>query len=524
MKYFTFALFLYTLLCTLIVCQLRVPSRHYIPNVYGNFESQLNDYATNQRNEIPEDNVIKHIYFFEPKPQDEQTRVRIRFPPAKKKALVIFIKAPETQIVPEIILPRPSEERTLIYVLSKKLEPLASVTIPSRLVSPIRRKPEVYYISYRDLRHAQKLVAESLKGQGGGTAIPSHSDENSFINALVEPSNRLTGNDFDNPQKSVGTYVYNDLKIQETRLTGIMNCSILLILVLTLGLGRSDVSHLKSLSGSYLPTSNIGVVTHLGGGAGGHFGTSGIYNTVGATDGSLESGGLGNAYNEINYNNQGSYDGTSGNVLGGNIGLISSAAGGYGGVPNEIEVHFYGGSQQEQSRLRIHVAPTPSRNRVLFVKSPDSGSRIVPEIVVPNRASEERTVVYVLSKKSEPIGSINIPAEVTNNVVKSKPQVYYLKYKNAQDAERAVVETLNGRNVGSSVTPISDGATFIKYLATVKPGSISGVLGSLGGDGVSIGHGLSVGSTHGGHLGSSLKGVVGSSSGRYGAPGASGGP
>ncbi|KAF5286127.1 hypothetical protein FQA39_LY16410 [Lamprigera yunnana] len=322
-----------------------------------------------------------------------------------------------------------------------------------------------------------------------------------------------------------------------------MNKLILLSLA-SLALARPDVSHLgynfNSPSGSYLPSldhsgNSIGGISVLGGlpgsysPAGGHagsgsghgigiipdghgiggnvFGNGGLGGLGVGGLGGLGVGGLGGlgvgGLGGLGVGGLGGLGaGGIGGLGGGSHGIGQFGTGGIGGQVidpirfiggghgisdgavvdsgEQTEIHFYGGDDQQQSRLRIHVAPAPSKNRVLFVKSPDAGGNIIPEIVAPSVPSVDRTVVYVLSKKQEGIGSINIPAAVTQNVVKSRPQVYYIRYKDAQDAERAVADTLSGKSLGSGVKPINDKESFLKSLAT-GPHGVNGVLGSVGG-------------------------------------------
>ncbi|KAK4877524.1 hypothetical protein RN001_010030 [Aquatica leii] len=463
-------------------------SRRYIPTVqyFSTHQNNLNalnsddsiqhvdPYATNQRSSLPflsdspSSNIVKSVYFFEPQAQKEETRIRISFPPPQKKARVIFIKAPETNVVTEVIPPRPVEERTVVYVLSKKLEPLGSITIPSQLTTAVKRKPEVYFIKYRDLEHAQKLLSETLKGGENGASVPTHSNANSFLKSLDVP-NKLTNvvkPDDQNYDKN-----YFDLVIFDHNLLKVL-CSLALIAVVS-----ADVSHLgyryQSPSGSYLPS--YAGVDHISSGSAIR-GISGSYlpayqqQHVSGGDQFLVSGGS----HQINVQGFGQGHG---------------ADSGFGHA-EQTEVHFYGGDDHSTARLRIHVAPVATTNRVLFVKSPDAGSTVIPEIIAPSAGSVDRTVVYVLSKKQDSVGQINIPSSV-HNVVKSKPQVYYLRYKDAQDAERAVAETLGGKSLGSTVRHIADKDAFVKSLATGAQGGISGVLGSYGVSGGSVGHDFS---------------------------------
>ncbi|XP_031347091.1 pupal cuticle protein 36-like [Photinus pyralis] len=357
----------------------------------------------------------------------------------------------------------------------------------------------------------------------------------------------------------------------------IMKYQLILLGVVSVVLARPDVSHLgysySAPSGSYLPGEHAASSSSHGGriipaqvvyepsqpsgsylpgvsgGAGGdgYFGSGSSHHGSGHYGGSI--GGFGGHGHQGGFGGQGGFVGGQGGLIGGQGGFLGGQGGfiggqgGFGGhdlLSEDTEVHYYGDDAQQQSRLRIHVAPAPSRNRVLFVKSPDVGSSIIPEIIAPSTPSQERTVVYVLSKKQDAVGTINLPASVTNNVVKSKPEVFYLRYKDSQDAERVVADSLSGKTSGSGVRPINDKDSFVKTLATGQHGGINGILGSfgsgsshgssgisLGGHGISGGHGIGGGhtviSTGGGVGGLDAAGSSSSGSGsKYGTPGASG--
>ncbi|KAB0795927.1 hypothetical protein PPYR_09988 [Photinus pyralis] len=284
----------------------------------------------------------------------------------------------------------------------------------------------------------------------------------------------------------------------------------ILLSLVSVAWARPDVSHLSyEPSGSYLP-----------GVSGGHFGSGSAHHGIGVHSGGHQFGGVhgGSGY-------RGGFGGQTGFFGSGGHGGYYGTSGSYGfGSEEDTEVHFYGDDSHQQSRLRIHVAPAPSRNKVLFVKSPEVGSSIIPEIIAPSAPSHERTVVYVLSKKQDAVGTINLPASVTHNVVKTKPEVFYVKYKDAHDAERVVADSLSGKVAGSGVKSINDKDSFVRTLSSGAHGGINGILGSFGSSSFGSGGGYGgVTGISGGHSGTLLETSGSSSSGsKYGAPGASG--
>ncbi|KAH8369243.1 hypothetical protein KR009_005372, partial [Drosophila setifemur] len=107
--------------------------------------------------------------------------------------------------------------------------------------------------------------------------------------------------------------------------------------------------------------------------------------------------------------------------------------------------------QQQQSivskRFFIHSAPeeaedykerhitvgVPKRNyNVVFIKSPQRNNR--KTIKISPAANEEKTVIYVLSKK----GESDLNAEVVEQASStSKPEVFFIKYKTNEEAQHA---------------------------------------------------------------------------------------
>ncbi|XP_031346204.1 prisilkin-39-like [Photinus pyralis] len=293
-----------------------------------------------------------------------------------------------------------------------------------------------------------------------------------------------------------------------------------------------------ALTGSYLPTGGSG--GYYGSGSNYHGSYQGGYGHGGLGDGTIRYGqiGLGGNYyggGPSGYysgagRGDGHYAGQFQHTVGGFAPGSSASSASFGEVsyfpkisydaksyehgsvdalPGAAsnQVHFYGGPSGSHTRLQIRLGSAPQKTRVLFVKSPDASSSIIPEIVAPQTASEDKTTVYVLSKQQQAHGSITIPSGIAGgNTVQSRPEVYYLKYDNQHDAERAVAQTLGGHGGGEHVVA-QDKNTFVRTLEDSH---------------FSRGHGIG-GPVYGSH-GSGSTGITYTVSGgsKYGTPGASG--
>uniref|UniRef100_T1GCG0 DUF243 domain-containing protein n=1 Tax=Megaselia scalaris TaxID=36166 RepID=T1GCG0_MEGSC len=93
-----------------------------------------------------------HVYFL------FSNRKPIIPSPPQKHYKIVFIKAPQppTTPLPSIPPPQVNEEKTIIYVLVRKLEETPDLVIPTP-ASTSPSKPEVYFIRYK-----------TEKEQGGG--------------------------------------------------------------------------------------------------------------------------------------------------------------------------------------------------------------------------------------------------------------------------------------------------------------------------------------------------------------------
>lgn len=89
---------------------------------------------------------------------------------------------------------------------------------------------------------------------------------------------------------------------------------------------------------------------------------------------------------------------------------------------------------EEAQAPRFVPIGRPQKNyKIIFIKTPAFGlnSQVIP-IVPPN---EEKTIVYVLSKKPEFNQDIELPTAPVTEA--TKPEVFFIKYKNEQEAQDA---------------------------------------------------------------------------------------
>ncbi|XP_031355170.1 uncharacterized protein LOC116179513 [Photinus pyralis] len=128
---------------------------------------------------------------------------------------------------------------------------------------------------------------------------------------------------------------------------------------------------------------------------------------------------------------------------------------------DEMHVFFYGSAGEDlQAKLKVNVVPASHKNtKIIFVKAP--GYKVVPEVVAPPSQAEDKTLVYVLVKKPQD-GSITIPTGL--GVKQAKPEVFFIKYNNKQDAAPQVSAGAQGQQVGSGVPDVGSEDAFVGIL------------------------------------------------------------
>ncbi|XP_058063466.1 uncharacterized protein LOC131213442 [Anopheles bellator] len=122
--------------------------------------------------------VQKHIYVHVPPPEQPQTFHQTISAPAlrQKHYKIIFIKTPsvESQAAQLALQQSQTEEKTIVYVLVKKPEPLADIALPAAAVSK-PSKPEVYFIKYKTNSEAVGGAASAAGASAAGLGLLSSS-------------------------------------------------------------------------------------------------------------------------------------------------------------------------------------------------------------------------------------------------------------------------------------------------------------------------------------------------------------
>ncbi|XP_065364142.1 fibroin heavy chain [Calliphora vicina] len=206
--------------------------------------------------------------------------------------------------------------------------------------------------------------------------------------------------------------------------------------------------------------------------------------------------------------------------------IQQSGFGGHQQVQQQQQQH----QQQQQAivskRFFIHSAPedveedykekhitvgVPKKNyNVVFIKSPAKSNKKTAIKISP-APNEEKTVIYVLSKKTD---ASDIQAEVIEHATTTaKPEVFFIKYKTNEEANHAQEQIQAQYDALGGTSQVTDEG--------VAP--VTSVIGSLGGGdagaaaGSGFGAGTGTGTGVGAHVGGSASfGGVQTGSGSFG--------
>lgn len=103
-----------------------------------------------------------------------------------------------------------------------------------------------------------------------------------------------------------------------------------------------------------------------------------------------------------------------------------------------VTKHFYVHAapedpEENEGPRYVHVGQPRKNYKVIFIKAPTYGSssQIIP--ILPQ--NEDKTIVYVLSKKPTFNQNIQLPEPPVTEP--SKPDVFFIKYKTAEEAQQA---------------------------------------------------------------------------------------
>lgn len=122
--------------------------------------------------------ITKDIYVHvaPEEPEERFTAPQAPLPPPRKHYRILFIKAPTPKISASAlqIQQAQNEEKTIIYVLTKKPDPLDLQAAVQNVQQKAPSKPEVYFIKYKtaeEAQHAQRTIQEQYDQLGGTSQV-----------------------------------------------------------------------------------------------------------------------------------------------------------------------------------------------------------------------------------------------------------------------------------------------------------------------------------------------------------------
>lgn len=143
--------------------------------------------------------------------------------------------------------------------------------------------------------------------------------------------------------------------------------------------------------------------------------------------------------------------------------------------PPVVYKHFYVHAAPEEpeppkSRTPIVLPPAQKHYKIIFVKVPSESHR--SQAVVPvQQQNEEKTIVYVLVKKPEDHSELVVPK--VEQKPPSKPEVFFIKYKNKEDSQAVIDNIVKDYNKGQNVVSTNLGSVSDNNYNTVSGGGDS---------------------------------------------------
>ncbi|XP_017869525.1 PREDICTED: ataxin-2 homolog [Drosophila arizonae] len=168
------------------------------------FQQQASNFGYNQlaQHQAYSPVVSKDIYVHVPpaeEPEERYPQPVLPVGPPRKHYRIVFIKAPTPSVSKAAVRVQqaPVEEKTIIYVLTKKPDPLELQTAIEEAAPKPISKPEVFFIKYKtqeEAAHAQRTIQAQYDQLGGTTQV---SDEGvapvtSVIGSLDNQSGRVS--------------------------------------------------------------------------------------------------------------------------------------------------------------------------------------------------------------------------------------------------------------------------------------------------------------------------------------------
>lgn len=128
-------------------------------------------------------------------------------------------------------------------------------------------------------------------------------------------------------------------------------------------------------------------------------------------------------------------------------------------VQKHVYVYVAPEEPEERPPPRQIVVPPPQRHyKIIFIKAPTPPAPTAP-IIPPQVYNEEKTLVYVLVKKSEEEPDIKI--QTPPPAPPSKPEVYFIRYGTRK-------ESIGGGTVSSAPVPIGGGSGALPLVEDVS--------------------------------------------------------
>lgn len=149
-----------------------IPSDHHsffqqaVPQI-GNFQNvpSIQQFSSHPQQQHVAPIVTKDIFIHAApeEPEEQYSQPQLPSQPPRKHYRIVFIKAPTQNIKQQSIRlsQAPTEEKTIIYVLSKKDDPIDIQAALQEIQPTQPSKPEVYFIKYKtqeEAQHAQRQI------------------------------------------------------------------------------------------------------------------------------------------------------------------------------------------------------------------------------------------------------------------------------------------------------------------------------------------------------------------------------
>ncbi|XP_055384078.1 uncharacterized protein LOC129613818 [Condylostylus longicornis] len=108
-------------------------------------------------------------------------------------------------------------------------------------------------------------------------------------------------------------------------------------------------------------------------------------------------------------------------------------------ITKDYYVHSAPDDADDDNSLGDNSGPTPVHKhyRVIFIKAPSQNKLAAQALKIAQAQQEEKTVIYVLSKKTDLIDLQNQLVKQNGQSQVSKPEVFFIKYKTQEEARHA---------------------------------------------------------------------------------------